>query len=71
MLNVRKNVVTIWEMNKMGNGATIQQRDIEDLFEIINGIMFQLGFHYGATISQKLKNKTKELKKRLLPDAGM
>ena len=55
----------------MGNGAISQLRDIEDVFEIINGMMFQLGFHYGATISQELKNKIKELKKRLLPDDVM
>ena len=58
-------------MIKMGNGAISQLRDIEDMFEIINGMMFQLGFHYGAIISQDLKNKIKELKKRLLPDDVM
>ena len=55
----------------MGNGQVAEKRDIEAVFEIIDGMMFQYGFHYGATISQALKDKIKELKKRLLPDAGM
>ena len=55
----------------MGNGVVVQQRDIEDVFEIINGMMFQFGFYYGATISQDLKDKLKELKKRLLPNDVM
>lgn len=50
----------------MGNGQVAAQRDIEEVFEIIDGIMFQIGFYYGALISQDLKDKLKELKKRLI-----
>ena len=42
------------------------QEDIKKIFEIINGMMFQFGFHYGVTISQDLKDEIKRLKKRLI-----
>ena len=54
----------------MGNGALYmedeQQKNINQLFEIIDGIFFQFGFYYKAVISQKLKDKIKELKEKLI-----